>query len=104
MIKDSSLEATRVDFPTFCSIYEQFKKRPSLANYDDMIEMFKTFDRDNSKTVFGGEFRQILLNMGDTMDEEEIEKMVSPSENPEGYIPYETLLDFVMSKWTTTIK
>ena len=98
VIKDSGLEGTRVDLATFASIYEQFKKRPSIANRDDLIEMFKTFDRDASKTVFGGEFRQILLNMGDQMTEPEIETMVSPSENAEGYIPYETLLDFVMSK------
>jgi len=98
VVKDSGLDNTRVDFPTFVSIYEQFKKRPSVANRDDLIEMFKTFDRDNSKMVFGGEFRQILLNMGDKMNEAEIDKMVAPSETAEGYIPYETLLDFVMSK------
>jgi len=98
VIKDSSLEGTRIDFPTFCSIYEQFKKRPGIANREDMIEMFKTFDRDNSKTVFGGEFRQIVLNMGDKMSEAEVDKMIAPSENAEGYIPYEGLLDFVMSK------
>ena len=60
--------------------------------------MFKTFDRDNSKMVYGGEFRQILLNMGDKMTEEMIDKMVAPSENGDGLIPYENLLDFVMSK------
>ena len=97
VVKDSGLENTRIDFPTFVSIYEQFKKRPLVANRDDLIEMFKTFDRDNSKMVFGGEFRQILQNMGDKMNEAEIDKMVAPSENAEGYIPYEALLDFVMS-------
>lgn len=98
VIKDSSLENTRVDFPTFVSIYEEFKKRPTIANHEDMIEMFKTFDRDNSKCVFGGEIRQILFNMGDTMTEDDIQTMVGPHENPEGYIPYEALLQSVMSK------
>jgi len=81
VIKDSGLEGTRVDFPTFVSIYDQFKKRPTIANYDDLIEMFKTFDRDNSKTVFGGEFRMVLTNMGDRMTEEELTLMIAPSEN-----------------------
>lgn len=97
VIKDSGLENTRVDFPTFVSIYEQFKKRPTIANYEDMIEMFKTFDRDASKSVFGGEIRQILINMGDSMTEAQIDVMVSPHENPEGYIPYEAMLKAVMS-------
>jgi len=96
VIKDSGLAGTRVDFPTFCSIYEQFLKRPTIANAADMVEMFKTFDRDGSKNVFGGEMRQILMCLGDKMNEEQIDVMVSPHENAEGYIPYETLLKFVM--------
>jgi len=98
VIKDSGLEGIRVDFPTFASIYEQFKKRKTLANYDDMIEMFKCFDREGTKMVFGGEFRMVLTNMGDTMNDEQLEKMIAPSENAEGYILYENLLDFVLSK------
>ncbi|XP_066922004.1 myosin light chain 6B-like [Clytia hemisphaerica] len=98
VIKDSGLEGNRVDFPTFASIYEQFKKRPSIANYDDMIEMFKCFDREGSKMVFGGEFRMVLVNMGDNMNQEQIEKMIAPNENADGYIPYESLLDFVLAK------
>ncbi|XP_066922005.1 myosin light chain 6B-like [Clytia hemisphaerica] len=98
VIKDSGLEGVRVDFPTFASIYEQFKKRKTLANYDDMIEMFKCFDREGTKMVFGGEFRMVLVNMGDTMNDEQLEKMIAPSENADGYIPYESLLEFVLSK------
>ena len=97
VIKDSGLASTRVDFPTFVSIYEQFLKRPTLANFADMIEMFKTFDRDGSKNVFGAEMRQILLNLGDKMNETEIETMIAPHENPEGYIPYEVMLKAVMA-------
>ena len=63
-----------------------------------MIEMFKCFDREGSKMVFGGEFRMVLVNMGDNMNQEQIEKMIAPNENADGYIPYESLLDFVLSK------
>ena len=97
VIKDSGLSGTRVDFPTYCSIYEQFRKRPTIANHDDMIEMFKTFERDGSKSVFGGEMRQILKNLGDCMEEDHIDKMITPHENADGYIPYEPLLKHVMS-------
>lgn len=97
VIKDSSLAGTRVDFPTFVSIYEQFMKRPTIANFADMNEMFKTFDRDGSKTVFGGEIRQILLNLGDKMTEAEIEVMIMPHENADGNIPYEVMLKAVMA-------
>lgn len=97
VIKDSSLAGTRVDFPTFVSIYEQFMKRPTIANFADMVEMFKTFDRDGSKNVFAGEIRQILLNLGDTMTEEEVDKMITPHENADAFIPYESMLKSVMA-------
>lgn len=97
VIKDSSLAGTRVDFPTFVSIYEQFMKRPTIANFADMVEMFKTFDRDGSKNVFAGEIRQILLNLGDTMTEEEVDKMITPHENADAFIPYEVMLKAVMA-------
>jgi len=97
VIKDSSLAGTRVDFPTFVSIYEQFLKRPTIANFADMNEMFKTFDRDASKNVFGGEIRQIMLNLGDKMTEEEVDIMINPHENAEGFIPYEVMLKAVMA-------
>ena len=96
MLKDSSLENVRIDFPTFVSIYEQFQKRPTIANHADFIEMFKTFDREGNKLVFGGEFRQVLNNLGDTMTEEETQFFIGPLENADGYVAYEDLIKVVM--------
>merc|ERR550534_2742199 len=45
VIKDSELEGKQIDFPTFVSIYEQFKKRPTIAAYADLMEAFKTYAR-----------------------------------------------------------
>merc|ERR1711993_228080 len=69
VLEDSQLDKTRVDFPTFVSIYEQFQKRPAIANHADLMEMFKCFDREGNKMVFGGEFRQVMNNLGDVMEE-----------------------------------
>merc|ERR1712023_441928 len=96
VLADSELDKVRVDFPTFASIYEQFAKRPTIANHADLIEMFKCFDREGNKFVFGGEFRQVLNNLGDTMSESEVEYFVGPKENADGYVPYEDLIKFVM--------
>jgi len=97
VLKDSELDKTRIDFPTFVSIFEQFQKRPTIANHADLMEMFKCFDREGNKLVFGGEFRQVLNNLGDTMTEAEIEFFIGPHEKPDGYVPYEELEKFVMS-------
>jgi len=97
VLKDSELDKTRIDFPTFVSIYEQFQKRPTIANHADLMEMFKCFDREGNKLVFGGEFRQVLNNLGDTMTTDEIEFFIGPHEKSDGYVPYEELEKFVMS-------
>merc|ERR1712180_49417 len=97
VLEDSSLAKTRVDFPTFVSIYEQFQKRPTIANHADLMEMFKCFDREGNKMVFGGEFRQVMNNLGDAMDEKDIDFFIGPLENADGYVAYEDLIKFVMS-------
>lgn len=97
VLKDSELDKTRIDFPTFVSIYEQFQKRPCIANHADLMEMFKCFDREGNKMVFGGEFRQVLNNLGDTMTTDQVEFFVGPHEKADGYVPYEDLEKFVMS-------
>merc|ERR1712228_8627 len=97
VLEDSQLDKTRVDFPTFVSIYEQFQKRPTIANHADLIEMFKCFDREGNKMVFGGEFRQVMNNLGDAMNEKDIEFFIGPLENADGYVAYEDLIKHVMS-------
>ena len=61
------------------------------------MEMFKTFDREGNKMVYGGEFRQTLNNLGDTMTETEIQFFIGPLENADGCVPYEDLIKFVMN-------
>merc|ERR1711964_495248 len=97
VLEDSSLAKTRVDLPTFVSIFEQFQKRPTIANHADLMEMFKCFDREGNKMVFGGEFRQVMNNLGDVMEEKDIEFFIGPQENADGYVAYEELIKFVMN-------
>merc|ERR1711955_38643 len=97
VLEDSELDKTRVDFPTFVSIYEQFAKRPTIANHADLMEMFKCFDREGNKMVSGGEFRQVMNNLGDAMDEKDTEFFIGPLENADGYVAYEDLVKFVMN-------
>merc|ERR1712142_1278640 len=97
VLEDSQLDKTRVDFPTFVSIYEQFRKRPTIANHADLMEMFKCFDREGNKMVFGGEFRQVMNNLCDVMEEKDIEFFIGPQENADGYVAYEELIKFGMN-------
>merc|ERR1712193_222865 len=75
----------------------QLDKRPTIANHADLMEMFKCFDREGNKMVFGGEFRQVMNNLGDAMDEKDIDFFIGPLENGDGYVAYEDLIKHVMN-------
>jgi len=96
VITDSNL-GKEIDFPTLVSIYEQFSKRPCIANLADMLEAFKTFDREGGGYIAGASMRQMLLNLGDVMTEEEVNVMVTPHENADGDIKYEDMAKAVMA-------
>merc|ERR1711962_481133 len=63
VLKDSELEGKEVDFPTFVTIYDQFMKRPTHANFADMMEAFKTMDRESNGKCFSGELKMVLENI-----------------------------------------
>jgi Ca2+-binding EF-hand superfamily protein len=96
VITDSNL-GKEIDFPTLVSIYEQFSKRPVVANMADMMEAFKTFDREGGGFIPGAQMRQMLLNLGDVMTEQEVNVMVTPHENADGDIKYEDMAKAVMA-------
>ena len=95
VVKDSNLGA-EIDFPTLVSIYEQFKKRPCIANLADMTEAFKTFDRDGGGTISGAQMRQMLMNLGDKLTDKEVDECVKPHEDKDGDIKYEVMSKAVM--------
>jgi len=97
VLEDSELTNKEVDFPTFVTIYDQFSKRPSHANFADMIEAFKTMDREGNGKCFSGELKLVLNNIGDKMSDAEYEALIKPQEGEDGYIVYDKMIKAVMS-------
>merc|ERR1711872_218389 len=52
IIEESDLKGKRVELEQFCATYEQ------------MMEAFKTFDRDNAGEIAVATLRQLLVNIG----------------------------------------
>merc|ERR1712212_159723 len=75
-------------------LLQSLKLNPLTA---DLKEMFKCFDREGNEMVFGGEFRQVMNNLGDAMDEKDIDFFIGPLENGDGYVAYEDLIKHVMN-------
>ena len=99
VLKDSELEGKEVDFPTFVTIYDQFMKRPTHANFADMMEAFKTMDRESNGKCFSGELKMVLENIGDKLETDMYDALIKQHEAEDGYIVYEAMIKGVMSGW-----
>jgi len=98
MIDDSELKGKRVDLETFCGIHEQIKNAPGQAGYEDMMEAFKTYDKDNGGTMSGGTLRQLLVNVGDVLKEDDADKIVDMFEDKDtGTIMYQGMIKSLMA-------
>lgn len=97
VLKDSKLEKTRIDFETFYGIYNQLSKVPSSGSYDDIVLGFDTMDRDQCGLVKYTELKLILQNVGEKMNEEEIDAIVSQHEDMNKNIIYRDMIRRVMS-------
>ena len=87
----------RIDLETFCPIYEQIANASGQATYEDMVEAFKTFDRDQTNTISAAELRQLLVNLGDTLTEEQADQIVQPHEDEKGSVYYQQIIKQLMA-------
>lgn len=77
----------------FCAIYEQIAGAPGQATYEDMMEAFKTFDRDNAGEIAVATLRQLLVNIGDVLTEEQADVIIGKYEDAErGAISYQGMI------------
>lgn len=96
IIKESELEGKRVEIETFCGIYEQISKAPGQATFDDMCEAFKTYDRDQTGIISAAQLRQLLVNLGDTLTEDQADTIITPHEDAKGNVSYQPLIKCLM--------
>ena len=97
VLEESELVGKEVDFPTFVTIYDTFAKRPSHANFADMMEAFKTMDREGNGKCFSGELKMVLENIGDKLETDMYDALIKQHEAEDGYIVYEAMIKGVMS-------
>ena len=99
ILEESKLVGCRVELPVFCGIYEQIAREPGQVTFEDCVEAFKTFDRDGTGQMSSAELRQLLVNIGDTLTDDQADATVCPHEDPaKGTIGYVQLLKSLMGK------
>ena len=98
LVKDSELTGKRVDLETFCPIYQQIKDMPGQATYEDMMEAFKTYDKENAGAISAAALRQLLINIGDTLKEDDADIIVGKFEDQaSGTVTYSAMIKELMA-------
>ena len=97
VMKESELEGKEIDFPTFASIYQQFEKRPLIANLGDILEAFKTMDREGNGLIPCGQLRNMLTIMADKITDLQYDALIKRHEDENGMVNFTDMAKAVMS-------
>ena len=72
--------------------------QPEKVTYEEMMEAFKAFDRDNAGTISSSELRQLLVTTGDMLREEDADTIVANNEDVHnGTVGYQNMIKSLMA-------
>ncbi|XP_073129345.1 calmodulin-like [Henckelia pumila] len=87
MNADGDGDVTTVSFDKFLSIMAR-KMKENVA--DELIEAFKVFDRDQDGFISAVELRNVMINLGEKLTDEEAEQMIREADvDGDGLVSYE---------------
>ncbi|CAG9320812.1 unnamed protein product [Blepharisma stoltei] len=81
-----------INFDEFVSM--MLKTINDVETEEKTLEAFKVFDRDGSGVIRVSELKNIMMNLGDPINEEEAEDLLSLASQEDGLIDY---IEFVKS-------
>eukprot|EP01107_Rhizomastix_libera_P018638 TRINITY_DN9880_c0_g1_i1.p1 TRINITY_DN9880_c0_g1~~TRINITY_DN9880_c0_g1_i1.p1 ORF type:complete len:144 (+),score=15.41 TRINITY_DN9880_c0_g1_i1:2-433(+) len=84
-----------LSFDDFCRVAAG--RITEASNPDDIIEAFVAFDKDGRGCVSSSDLRHILTGMGDRLDEDQVEEMLSAAvHSGEGQLSYASFVQSMM--------
>lgn len=85
----------RITFETFFPILQTISKNRSIPPYEDFVEGFRVFDKEQNGYIASAELRHILTSLGEKLTDEEVDQLVQGVEDAQGNICYEDLIKMV---------
>jgi calmodulin len=83
--------------------FEQFlkmvrKRMKDVDTEEELIEAFKFFDTEGTGLINVEDLKQMMLNLGETLDPEELEEVIMEAdEDNDGYVNYEEFVKTVIN-------
>ena len=84
-----------IDFPEFLTLMS--RKMKDTDSEEDIREAFKVFDKDGKGRVGREEFRHIMANLGEKLEENEMEDMIDAASAPNGSVDYGNFIQMALS-------
>jgi len=84
-----------IEFPEFLMLVANNSRKPDTE--EDVIESFKTFDKENNGFIPAAELRHVLMNIGDKLSDEEVDVLIQEADiDGDGQINYEEFVRNMM--------
>ncbi|CAE7759906.1 unnamed protein product [Symbiodinium sp. KB8] len=94
IIEENDTGTGHFQLETFLKLCES---REDALRKEQLIEAFKTFDKDGKGTITLAQFRYVLMQLGDPLDDEEADQFIEfadkNKEGPSAEIDYEDLVE-----------
>ncbi|XP_078437444.1 uncharacterized protein LOC144708023 [Wolffia australiana] len=85
-----------VDFHEFISIMTSKTKDADAS--DELTEAFKVFDRDQNGYISADELRNVMINLGENMSDEEVDQMIREADlDGDGQVNFDEFVRMMMT-------
>jgi len=86
----------RISFEEFIPLLNAQSKKKMGGSFEHFVEAFRIFDREDNSMVSAAEIRHLLSSLGEKLDSEEVDTLLSGMEDTAGMINYEQFVRQVM--------
>merc|ERR1712018_349148 len=87
----------RISFETFLPILQAVSSKKLTDTVEDFIEGLRHFDKDGNGCISSAKLRHLLSNLGEKMNEEDVENLIHGQEDSSGNINYEQFVRMVLA-------
>lgn len=86
----------RISFEVFLPILQTISRQSNGDTADDFIEGLRHFDKDGNGYISSAELRHLLTHLGEKLNDEEVEQLLTGQEDSQGNVNYEEFVRNVL--------
>jgi Ca2+-binding EF-hand superfamily protein len=87
----------RIDFQALWVFYQTLYSKENHYKAEEIIEAFRSFDRDGAGLLHSSEVKHLLSIYGEKLSDEELNEVMKDFEDDQGFIDYAKLINEILS-------